>query len=497
MMRARWLRWVCWVGVLGIATLLLFALRERLDKAHVVLAYLLVILAGSVADGRRLGFTLSGVAFLLFNWFFLPPYNTFLIANPLDWLVLIAFLTVSAIAAQMLHRLQAEADAARRRAAEVDRLASLGAETLNVGRADEALIAIATMMQSTLHIDTCRIHTAMHISETPADDLIAWVVRHGRAAARLVDGTTRLSEFAMPPVELSNAQGLFLPLRVRERTVGVVELDHRGPIVFDDAQRRFLSALAYYAALAVERVRLEVEAGHAEALREADRLKDALLTSVSHDLRTPLTTIKALAYELSSQGDERALVIIEEADRLNRLVADLLDLSCLRGGALPIRLELTAVDDLIGATVQRVSGALGDRELRVSLADGGVLLVSRFDLVHAMRILVNLIENAHKYAPPATPIDLSVSVAEDSIVLVVADRGPGVVAGEHERIFEPFYRPPGTPPDVGGSGLGLAIARQLAEAQAGSLVYKPRDGGGSCFIFTLPMVELVVPGEFL
>jgi two-component system sensor histidine kinase KdpD len=174
------LRWIIWGGALAITTLLLLLLRERLDKAHVALIFLLIVLAGSVHGGRRLSLTLAGAAFLIFNWFFLPPYGTFIIADPFDWLVLIAFLVVSTVAAQIVHRLQVEAEAARRRAEEVDRLAALGAETLNVARADEALSAIATMIRSTLRLDACRIHTATQISETPADDLIAWVVQHRR-----------------------------------------------------------------------------------------------------------------------------------------------------------------------------------------------------------------------------------------------------------------------------------------------------------------------------
>ena len=496
-MRSPWVRWAFWGGVLVMTAALLLSQRERLDKAHIALIFLLIVLAGSVHGGRRLSLTIAAAAFLIFNWFFLPPYGTFIIADPFDWLVLIAFIVVSTVAAQIVHRFQVEADTARRRADEVDRLASLGAETLNVARADEALAAIATMIRSTLRLDACRIHTAMQISEAPADDLITWVVQHGRTAARLSDGTTRLFEPDALRAPLEDARVLFLPLSVRNRTVGVLELESDRPIVLDAAQRRFLVAVAYYAALGVERVRLEDEAGHAEALREADRLKDALLASVSHDLRTPLTTIKALAHELSEQGDERALAISEEADRLNRLVADLLDLSRLQGGSLPVRMELTAADDLIGAVVQRVSGALGDRELNVSLDQGGTLLVGRFDLVHAMRILVNLIENAHKYSPPGPAIELSVRSSGGKLIVLVADRGPGVEPGERERIFEPFHRPPSTPSDVGGAGLGLAIARRLAEAQEGTLTYEPRVGGGSCFKLTLPAAELPVPEEVL
>jgi two-component system sensor histidine kinase KdpD len=218
-------------------------------------------------------------------------------------------------------------------------------------------------------------------------------------------------------------------------------------------------------------------------------LKDALIASVSHDLRTPLTTIKALAHELGASGDERAATIEEEADRLNRLVADLLDLSRLQAGGIPVRLELNVVDDLVGALVQRVSAALRGRELRVSI-EGDALLVGRFDLAHSLRVLVNLVENAHKYSPAGTPIDLRVYRENNCIAFAVSDRGPGVAADQREHIFEPFYRAPGSPPDVGGAGLGLAIARRLAEAQAGTLAYESRPAGGSVFTLRLPAGEL-------
>ncbi|MGH7499849.1 MAG: GAF domain-containing sensor histidine kinase, partial [Gemmatimonadales bacterium] len=322
------------------------------------------------------------------------------------------------------------------------------------------------------------------------DPLVTWVSQEGHAAIRQSDGTIRLTDSASPdPGRLDDAREIFLPLRVRDRTVGVLELGHLHPIVLSAAQWSFLTALTYYAALGVERTRLSAEADRAEVLREADRLKDALIASVSYDLRTPLTTIKALAHDMAPL-DDRAIIIEEEADRLNRLVADLLDLSRLQGGALPLAIALNPVDDLVGALVQRVSGVISGRELRVELEQGGTLIVGRFDFVHSLRILVNLVENAHKYSPSGKPIDLTVSRHGDRLELSVSDRGAGVPDAERDRIFEPFYRPAGTPPDVGGTGLGLAIARRLAQAQGGTLTYAARPGGGSVFLLTLPAADL-------
>ncbi|HEX6048307.1 MAG TPA: ATP-binding protein, partial [Gemmatimonadaceae bacterium] len=330
--------------------------------------------------------------------------------------------------------------------------------------------------------------------------LIAWVAESGRPVATRTDGTMR---FAEPGVRISEplrfdpagVRMLVLPLRVRERTVGVLSIEHERELPLDPPRARFLETLGYYAALGVERIRLVAETEHADALRHADRLKDALLASVSHDLRTPLTTIKALAHSIAADGDERAVTIEEETDRLNRFVADLLDLSRLAAGALAVAPELTAADDLLGAAWQRVSGALNGRHLEVSLDPNEPLLVGRFDFVHSLRVLVNLIENALKYSPTDAPVELSARRAGDLIEFLVEDRGPGVPPAERERIFEPFYRPGASPPDAGSAGLGLSIARRLAEAQGGNLRYEPRHRGGSRFIFSVPAADLTPPDD--
>jgi two-component system sensor histidine kinase KdpD len=352
-LRPGWLQWVAWGVATVIVTLVLLHFRDVLDKAHFALIYLLLVLGGSVAGGQRVGLALAAAAFLLFDWLFVPPYETLRVSNPLDWLVLVTFLVVSVVAARMLHRLQVEADVARARAAEIDRLAPL------------------------------------------------------------------------------------------------------------------------------------------ESLRETHRLQNALLASVSHDLRTPLTTIKAVAHDLVGV-DDRAMVIEEEADRLNRMVSDLLDLSRVQSGITIAAVALTPIDDLVGAALQRVAGPLGERTVRVHLEEGGTLLVGRFDLTASLRILVNLLENANKYSPPGTPIGLAAVRRGEWIDLTVSDEGQGVPVAERERIFEPFYRPPGAPPDRGSAGLGLAIARGLAEAQGGTLRYAPRAGGGSEFTLSLPAAELPV-----
>jgi K+-sensing histidine kinase KdpD len=337
MNRARAAIWALAFVTLAAATLALFGVRDHLGEAHVALVFLLVVLGASAAGGRILGMTTALVAFLAFDWFFLPPYNTLLLRNPFDWLVLFVFLVTSVVAAQLLYRARSE-----------------------------------------------------------------------RAA--------------------------------------------------------------------VER---------AEALREADKLKDALLASLSHDLRTPLTTIKALAHELQPLGDERTFIIEEQADRLNRLVTDLLEVARLEGGALPLDVQVNAADDLLGAVAQQVSGRQDQDRLKVSLDDPSTLSFGRFDFVHSLRILGNLVDNAFKYSPAGTPIEVTAGIEADKLIFRVSDRGGGITATDRDGVFTPFYRSPARSSGQ-NAGLGLSIARRLAEAQGGTLTYIDRDGGGAVFELRLP-----------
>jgi two-component system sensor histidine kinase KdpD len=514
--RAHW-AWPASILVLALVTIGLWWVRPHLDEAHVALAFLLVVLGGSAVGGRLLGITLSAIAFLLFDFFFLRPYYTLIIENPLDWLVLAAFLVTGIVAAQLLAWADERAETARQRAVEVERLAMLGAETLNAGRAEEALAAIARVIQSTLRVACCEIFIEKdpgrtyvraasagacgELGEADPASLAAWVAQAGAPAAERADRTAQVAPAgvgatadAMPwrpgtwRAE-GDVRALLVPLLVRARPVGVLRIAHDAAIVLDPAQQQFVDALAYYAALGAERVRLVAEAERAEAFRQAGQLKDALIAAVSHDLRTPLTTIKALAHTLAERGAAEATSIESEADRLNHMVADLLDLSRLNAGAVPLRLELNVAEELVGAALRSVVGLRGERSIVVH-SEGGEMLGVSCDTVQAVRVLVNLLENALKYSPPTSPVELTFARRGDRLEFAVADRGPGIPEAERERVFTPFYRPPHTPPDVGGAGLGLAVARGMAEAQGGHVRLEARPGGGSIFLFDLAAAEL-------
>ena len=510
--------WMAWLATLALATIAMWLLRDQLDKAHVALLFLVIVLGGSATGGRALGLSLSALAFFAFDGVFLPPFGTLAIRNPLDWLVLLSFLVTSLVATQLLDRARERAVAEQRRADEIERLSILGAETLNAGVATDALAAIAEVIRSALAVDSCEIladnfasgsdasgpHTFTVLARAGAAEpsvldeaargLTAWVAERGLPAVQRGDLTAQVGAAGWeaqndPWLSQRDLRVLLVPLTGRGQSVGVLRIASAAPIEIKAGQREFLRALSYYAALGVERVRLVAEAERAEAFRQADELKNALIATVSHDLRTPLTSIKALAHRLAASGEADARSIEEEADRLARLVGDLLDLSRIAAHAIPVRVEINAAEELVDSVRQRLAGVLADRELRVLVDPGAPLLLGHFDLAQSVRVLVNLIENALKYSPARSPVELWVRREGAQLMFTVMDRGPGVPASEEALIYEPFYRPAGTPADVGGAGLGLAIARGLAEAQGGFVRYMRREGGGSSFTFSLPAAE--------
>ncbi len=500
--------------------------RASLDKAHITLALLLVVLVAAADGGRLLGLVSAALAFLGFNWFFLPPYGTFALADPLDWFILFAFLGTSVVASHLFHQVQREAEEARERTAEVTTLATLGAEAMTAPRAEGALRIVAQTAREALGIRTCRVHvlcdghdrisgtlqsttaTAEKSTDGEAAEALAmdvepvWLALERGARVAVLDGGV-VRVIASNEASLGQAlQGeralrLLVPLRAGAFSLGVLDAEDRNGLVLSEARERLLAALAYYAALGGERARNERAAERLEAMREAERMRTAVLASVSHDLRTPLTTIKALAHELGSLGDERSEVIEQEADRLNAFVTDMLDMSRLTSGRFPLDVSVVPVDELISAVLQQVEGSYGGRPIRVQLPSDDVFPLARCDLTHAARVLVNLLENARKYSPRDTPVDLTVRRDGSMMRISVADRGPGVPPDESERIFDTLYRPASSPPDVGSAGLGLAIARGLAEAQGGTVTYAAREGGGSDFTLSLPGAALADIGHDL
>lgn len=520
-------RWGGWLAALGAATVVFRSLRGTGDDAHVAIVYLLIVLGASASGGRALGGALAALGFGLIDYYFQAPYDTLAVSKGHDWVVLFAFITTAAVATTLLARAQGEAAEARRRTEEARALARLGAETLRHADPDAALDALTGLLRRTLGAPWCVVRPwsaeqglaargrpegatvdgATGPGATLDDATLGAGAERGRLLGVLADGTRAAAgDAAGDPAALEDdvaalggrAVGLVVPLRIEGRVVGVLGVAGPRPLALDAARARALTALAHIAAVALDRRRLAREAAHALDLREANRLKDRVLASVSHDLRTPLTTIKALAQSAALAGDATGAAIEEQADRLAALVTDVLDLSRLRAGALPLQLEVNAAEDLVGAAARQVRGLLGGRRLAVAVdqgtAAGAPVLAGTFDFVHALRVLANLVGNALRVTPADGTVELAARREGAWLAFAVADRGPGVAAEERASIFEPFYRPPDAPADAGRAGLGLAIARELAAAQGGTLEYAPRAGGGSVFTLRLPAADAMEDG---
>ena len=454
--RSAW-RWLLWLSLLLVVTVVLVSVRQELEQMYVPLTFLLVVLGGSAGGGRALGFTLASLGFVIIDYFLQPPYDSLLIGKSLDFVTLAAFFATAVVATQLLDQARRERDEALRRADEVMTLSRLGSESLSSARAADAVDAVASMIRVELGVDECE------IVAKPIES-----VTDGRADARV----------------------MAVPLYVHDQSVGTLVLRDHAPITFGREKRSFVEAISYYAALALERARLSAEADRGTALIESGRMKDFVLASVSHDLRTPLTTIKALAQDTLRSGTDHAGEIEEQADRLSRMVADLLDLSRLRAGGFTIDVELNAAEDVVGAVLRQCEPLAEGRRLVTPFDEHAPALYGTFDFVQTLRILVNLTENALRYTPEGAEVELSATREGADLVFHVADRGPGIVERERERVFDAFYRPEGSIPDRGRAGLGIAIAKSLAEAQAGALRYRARDGGGSIFDVRLPAADV-------
>lgn len=454
--RASLWRWLLWGGMLVLVTAVFVPARDVGEQMYVPLPYLLIVLGGSVSGGRGLGYSLAAVSFFVINYYFQAPYDSIWVGRGLDFVTLAAFLLTAVVATRLLDSARVDRDKAVRRADEVDALSRLGSESLSAARAGDAVLGVAEMIRASL----------------------------GAASCDIVPGSPDAHGLRDDP------RVMVQPLDVHGHAVGTMVVRFASPRPFGEGERAFLDALTHYAALALEREQLAAAVERAETQREGERMREFVLASVSHDLRTPLASIKALAQEEQRTGASRASDIEQHVDRLSRLVAELLDLSRLRARSFPLAPELNAAEDVIGAAVRQCASLVEGKSLAAPLDPEAPPLYATFDYVQTLRILVNLIENALRYTPAGGSVEVTARRDGSELVVAVADRGPGIAESERERVFDAFYRPESATPDQGRAGLGLAIARSLAEAQAGSVRYVPRAGGGSVFEVRLPAADV-------
>ncbi len=461
--------------VLGIAFFYRKAFPET-NNTTVALSFLLSILAVSAAWGMAVAVFMSVAAMLAFNYFFLPPIGTFTIADPQNWVALFAFLVTAIVGSQLSGRIREEADAADRRRREIEKLYAFSQKLLGEGNVIQLLNAIPNHIAESFEAGAATLFLAEKNK----------FYRSGFGAPQLDEERLQTS-FSRDEPLLDPAGGFcFAPVRLGARPIGSFGISG-SPL-----SRRTLEAAGTLIGIAIERARAVEQLGKTEAAREGEHLKSALLDSITHDFRTPLTSIKASVTSLlSNSGREAAqqrellTIINEECDRLNRLVEEASEIARLEAGEFELDLKPVAIQQVIDAALADCRNALGSREVRLRIAPG--LPPVRADLGRAKEVLVQLIDNANLYSPKDRPITITAETNANSVVTSVADQGPGIDDQEQPMIFDKFYRGRDQRHLVQGTGMGLPIAKAIVEAHGGSISVTSQLGHGSVFSFTLPI----------
>jgi two-component system sensor histidine kinase KdpD len=434
------------------------------------------------------------VSALAYNFFFFPPLYTFTIADPANVVTVFFFSLVAIIASNLAARVRAQALATSERAATTENLYLFSRKLAGVFTLDNLLWATAFQMAQMLKVRVVILlpegeSIAVRAGYPPEDvldeaDMAAakWAFGHAAAAGRGAD-------------TLPGAKRLFLPMRTGRGTIGIIGLDNdrSGPLLSPD-QRRLFDALTDQAALAIERVNLAEDIDRARLVSETERLRAALLTSISHDLRTPLagilgsvTSLKGHRKTLDEAAQEELIgTIQEEAERLNRFIANLLDMTRLESGAIEPRLDVVDVGDVVGSALHRAGKVLSRHRVEIDLA--AELPAIKVDPVLFEQVLFNLLDNAGKYAPAGSKVRISAQEDKSGVRLQIQDEGDGIPAADLERIFDKFYRVHATDRKRAGTGLGLPICRGFVEAMGGTITAANRtDRHGAVFTIVLPV----------
>ncbi|MGF7146839.1 two-component system sensor histidine kinase KdpD [Sphingomonas zeicaulis] len=466
-------------------------LVELIDLGNVGMMFLVPVMFAAASFGLRAGLFAGVAASLAYNFFFLPPTGTLTVNNPENIISIFVLLGVALVTSQFAARVRTQADLAQSSARQNAALA--GFSRLLTGAADqEALMqAICAEVARLFDVRTVLLLPSatgpqLRAAYPPEDRLdqielaaAQWAIDNEQPAGR---GSSTLTA----------SDWLFHPLATTRGVLGVLGLareDAGEPLRSD--QTPLLMSLLDQAAIAFDRMALEGEMQDARQLRERDRLRSALLSSVSHDLRTPLTSILSAVQQMRTDPRPDLVETVEdEAQRLNRFVANLLDMARVEAGALPLRIEATDLTDAVASAVHDTRRALAGHEIRLEIAPDMPLVRIDPQLFH--HCLINLLDNAGRYADPDTPVTIAARRDAQGIALSIIDEGPGIPPGKEAKLFETFTRLEGSDRAKGGTGLGLAIVKGFAEAMglrvsARNVETPP----GACFTITIPEAAVI------
>ncbi len=449
----------------------------HVNPTTVGFTFLLAILAVSAFWGLRVAIFMAVLATLGYNFFFLPPIGKLTIADPQNWVALIAFLITAIIGSHLSERARSEALHSNQRRREVERLYAFSQQLLVSENVFGLLNSVPSYIVDSFGVTGAAVFLdnkqKTYFSDITVQSLIP------------IDELKAVSGRGEPV--LNRESGMcFMPLRMGVRSIGSMGF------VGCSMSREMLEAIGSLVAIAIERASTMEKLTKVEATRESDRLRSLLLDTVTHDFRTPLTAIKASAETLLSEVEldkpqlkELATVINEESDRLNRLVGEAAEVAQLDARQVELHFEPHHVREAVDLALQEAKHALEPHTVQVAIAEK--LPAVRMDVKRITEVLAQLLENAGKYSPPGTPIHITAELRDRQLVTSVADHGPGIDDIEQGMIFEKFYRGRNQRVSMQGTGMGLAIAKAIVELHGGTITVTSQLGRGSVFSFTLPV----------
>lgn len=463
--------------LIAVAIVLLFNRGVHANTTTVALSFLLGVLVVSANWGFWYAAFLAILSTLAFNFFFLPPFGTFTIADPQNWVALFAFLATAVISGQLSERARQQTITAKQRRREIEHLYAFSQRLLTL----ESVAELVNLVPRHI-VETFACKTAAIFLSGKTD-----VYRSGPETRELDAVRLQTTAARGEPLIETEKEIAFVPLRLGVRSIGAIG------IFGTTLSHESLDALSTLIAIAIERTQAIENVGKAEAARETEKLRSAILDSIAHDFRTPLTAIKASVTSLLSGGLDRRqqhellTVIDEESDRMNHLVEESTQLARLESKQVELDRTPHHIREAVDRALDSARRLIANHPVEVNI--NPTLPPARFDMELIVNVLQQLLENAAKYSPATSPIRVSAEIVEEELLISVADQGTGIDEIEQSLIFDKFYRGKNRRYSVQGTGMGLAIAKAVVEAHGGIIRVVSQPGHGSVFSFTLPVTR--------